>query len=67
MKRIHTALALALGLAAAGPALAWHDDYYSDGPRYRSYRSYRRAGWYDPTVSVYVGPRYRSYRSDWWW
>jgi len=29
MKRFHTTLALALGLALAGPALAWHDDYYS--------------------------------------
>jgi len=29
MKRFHTTLALALGLTLAGPALAWHDDYYS--------------------------------------
>ncbi len=35
MKRFHTtALALALSLAAAGPALAWHQSYASYGPIY---------------------------------
>ncbi len=28
MKRIHTIMALALGIGLAGPALAWNDDYY---------------------------------------
>ncbi len=48
MKRIHTALALALGLAAAGPALAWHDDYYGDGARARY--DYARVVDVDPIV-----------------
>lgn len=70
---------LAASTTTAGAC--WDDDVYvgagyrsygtySDGPRYRAYRSYRRAGWYDPAVSVYVGPRhrgYRAWRSDWWW
>ena len=35
MKRIHTtALAMALGFVAAGPALAWHQSYDSYGPIY---------------------------------
>jgi uncharacterized protein YcfJ len=35
MKRIHTtALAIALGIAAAGPALAWQQGYHSYGPIY---------------------------------
>ena len=37
MKRLPIAIACVVGLAGAGPALAWHDDYYShdrDGARY---------------------------------
>lgn len=78
MKRIHTALALALGLAAAGPALAWHDDYYGDSQRARY--DYARVVDVDPIVerSHYpvsrdvceevpverYEPRYTSYHRD---
>ena len=76
MKRLPIAIACVVGLAGAGPALAWHDDYYShdrDGARYdyarvievepiydRATRPVDREVCYDQPVERYE-PRYTTY------